>query len=349
MTTITTHSIESVLPYHKTIQYSLSILMNNQEDPPPSATHDKKPAARPSHMRDSSRKRSFPDDSDNDNELHEQHKKRHLTWDLEHHHQHQQDDDNNANNHASSAAVGAAANDATSNDGWSEEMHRLFVQGIYEVGVKHASPAVILESMTVPHSALTSERVKSHLQKYRNHREKSKEEFFAEYESWMQKALTMGAAGGASSNHLQLLPATTIVEMMGSENVLIGGDAAAHLAYTVMAEEKQVLNMKNGEVSSHQHHHGMLLPDMAYTKGFTGATIPFPTLTEEERRSPLGVSISHVIGLFYSMTQHLGKERDGAERLKATRASNIPVAAAATAAARGPPVSEPEQLGHDDF
>jgi SHAQKYF class myb-like DNA-binding protein len=181
-------------------------------------------------------------------------------------------------------------------------MHRLFVESIYDMGVKHASPAVIMDNMTEEHDALTAERVKSHLQKYRNNKEKSKAEFFQEYESWMQKALTIGAAGGVASTGT-----TMIMDMMGSKT-LLGGDMAASLAYTLMAEEQTALDGKKAAAQR-----TLAAPDMGRNKDITGARIAFPTLTEEERKSSLGVSISHVMGLFYSMTQHLIKEREATE------------------------------------
>lgn len=187
-------------------------------------------------------------------------------------------------------------------DAWTEEMHRLFVESIYAIGVKHASPAVIIENMTKENPNLTAERVKSHLQKYRSNKEKSKADFFQEYESWMQKALTIGAAGGVTSTGTSM-----IMEMMGSDT-LLGGDVAASLAYTVMTDDQTALD---GEKVAAQR--TLAAPDIGRNKDITGARIAFPTLTEEERKSSLGVSISHVMGLFYSMTQHLIKEREATE------------------------------------
>jgi SHAQKYF class myb-like DNA-binding protein len=66
---------------------------------------------------------------------------------------------------------------------WSREMHRAFVEAVYATGVKHASPSVILDAMVnTTQMPLTSERVKSRLQKYRNNVEKSKKDFLKEYE-----------------------------------------------------------------------------------------------------------------------------------------------------------------------
>ena len=60
---------------------------------------------------------------------------------------------------------------------WDDTLHKMFVASIYEIGLKNSSPAVILENMAQKPKTITSERVMSQLQKYRNNREKSKQEF----------------------------------------------------------------------------------------------------------------------------------------------------------------------------
>lgn len=205
----------------------------------------------------------------------------------------------------------------TSQVAWSEETHRAFVEAIYGVGVKQASPAVILEHMTEIDPAVTSERVKSRLQKYRNNKAKSKAEFMAEYDSWMQKALTVGAVGGGGSNRAmsRLASPSAIAEMMGLQS-LLGGDVAAFLSYSVLADESDTsLAASGGDSPTDVIRSG----SEEYAKYFTGARIPFPVLTEDERKSPLGVSISHVISLFYSMTQCVMKERQTREENASSR------------------------------
>ncbi|KAK1744179.1 hypothetical protein QTG54_004712 [Skeletonema marinoi] len=62
---------------------------------------------------------------------------------------------------------------------------REFVSAIFDVGLKHASPSAIMEFMH-PNPNITSERVKSHLQKYRKNRDKSRKEFMTSYENSLQ-------------------------------------------------------------------------------------------------------------------------------------------------------------------
>jgi SHAQKYF class myb-like DNA-binding protein len=73
---------------------------------------------------------------------------------------------------------------------WSEANHRKFVAEIFEVGMLHASPTLIQQYMLSNAEGLTSEKIKSHLQKFRNKQEKSKEEFMALYDEIYAKLKT---------------------------------------------------------------------------------------------------------------------------------------------------------------
>ena len=115
---------------------------------------------------------------------------------------------------------------------WSEEMHKMFVAAIFEVGLRNSSPAVILENMAQKPKTITSERIKSKLQKYRNNRDKSKQEFMDEYSSFLHRAHAIECAGGAGG---AVATPVALLEMMGSSK-LLGGDAAAFLSYAVMKE-----------------------------------------------------------------------------------------------------------------
>ena len=215
---------------------------------------------------------------------------------------------------------------------WNEQLHRAFVGAVFETGLKHASPSVIMEQMTLSMASITSERVKSHLQKYRNNKEKNKAQFMEEYDSFLQKALTVGNAGGKlnrpnGGGSTSFLTPDALVQMLGAESI-IGGDLPALLTYAVMHDE--------GLPEPHQPPSGssaiLSYPSLAlgtnnppnlsidairtgsqeftsYMSKQDGTKIPFPVLSEEERRSPLGVSIGHVMALFCSLTQQIVAER----------------------------------------
>jgi SHAQKYF class myb-like DNA-binding protein len=194
-----------------------------------------------------------------------------------------------------------ASTSTIDSDKWTEELHRCFVAAIYDAGVAQASPSVIMENMTERPASLTSERVKSHLQKYRKNRAKSKEDFLHDYDEFMRKAMTVGGAA-ASSSHV-IMPPSTLMEMMGGGKPS-GGDVAAMLSYAVLTEG-EANNTSGTTISSV----GIAKDSQDYLKIFAGTHVPFPQLSEEEKRSPLGVSMVYVMGLFSSLSQHMLQER----------------------------------------
>ncbi|RHY27633.1 hypothetical protein DYB32_006661 [Aphanomyces invadans] len=62
---------------------------------------------------------------------------------------------------------------------WPDELHRLFVAAVFDVGLKNASPKALLALMGNPAcmNGLTTEHLKSHLQKYRLNYDRSRVEF----------------------------------------------------------------------------------------------------------------------------------------------------------------------------
>jgi SHAQKYF class myb-like DNA-binding protein len=186
-----------------------------------------------------------------------------------------------------------------STSSWTEQIHRQFVQAIMELGMEQASPSTIIDNMNLQHAALSSERVKSHLQKYRRNGKKSKSEFTQEYDYWMQTALTMGATTTASP--------LMIAEMLGSDNHprLLGGHSAAFLSFAALAEEHTITDAQPMM---------MQFPPDIPRQDFVGANVHYPALTPQERRTPLGASIMRAVALCSSMTQYVLEEREAAKR-----------------------------------
>ncbi|KAG3003297.1 hypothetical protein PC121_g19199 [Phytophthora cactorum] len=62
---------------------------------------------------------------------------------------------------------------------WQEDLHLRFVAAIFDLGLKNASPKTLLPMMNKsnPESGLTTEHLKSHLQKYRINYQRSRQEF----------------------------------------------------------------------------------------------------------------------------------------------------------------------------
>ncbi|CAB9503978.1 Transcription factor [Seminavis robusta] len=208
-------------------------------------------------------------------------------------------------------SYGSASTSDASEEGdkWSEELHRSFVAAIFDAGVSQSSPSVILENMACRPDSLTSERVKSHLQKYRKNKEKSREDFLKDYDDFVRKAMTVGGTGATTTNHIIMPPSAMISTIMG-EGRISGGDIAAFLTYSVMTEgQAKAAPTAGGGGSKPISSVEFSKESQDYLKIFAGTHVPFPKLTEEEKRSPLGISMVYVMGLFSSLSQYMVQER----------------------------------------
>jgi hypothetical protein len=132
------------------------------------------------------------------------------------------------------------------------------------------------------HPDITTERIKSHLQKYRLHRSKSKQEFMSSYEASLVKFQEKGTAGTTS---------------------LANGDAAAHLTYTATTDPKKVVSTpENQQPKSDQRQPAMYAPQV-------NEALMLPQLSEAEKNSPIGASMGFLMGLFFSLKQQLADHR----------------------------------------
>jgi len=182
---------------------------------------------------------------------------------------------------------------------WPDDLHRDFVSAVFDVGLKNASPSALLEHMP-EHDQITSERVKSHLQKYRLNRAKSKKEFMSCYEA----SLGNYQASGVKAKSL------------GS------GEVAAQLAYTAMNEPEESAAPVPVQSQSDA------LQDSAHEMIGTsrGGALILPKLTEAEKQSPLGASMGYMMGLFFALRQQLMTNRAAAAVAAASEGANTSTA-----------------------
>ena len=178
---------------------------------------------------------------------------------------------------------------------WPEDLHRDFVSAIFDVGLKHSSPSTIMEHMP-KHEQITTERIKSHLQKYRLHRVKSKKEFISSYE--------------ASLRNFQQ-------NQNNSSNNLVSGNAevAAHLTASSIGTNKATAGAgsKEGAPNStlatvtsadpSQKQDQELYQSQNNSDG--NDSLMLPQLTEAEKASPIGAAMGYLMGLFFSLKQQL--------------------------------------------
>jgi len=65
---------------------------------------------------------------------------------------------------------------------WDDYMHRLFIASVFDIGLKSAKPKLILGNMEFRPDNLTTENIKSHLQKYRSNSSKYRTMFLKQFD-----------------------------------------------------------------------------------------------------------------------------------------------------------------------
>ena len=237
-----------------------------------------------------------------------------------------------------SAAADDDENDSTgsySGGYWSQETHRAFVEAMFVVGLSSASPSIILDGMENNADInLTNERVKSHLQKFRISRAKNTEQFMKDYDAWLRKAIkaaTTGAEASATASnsaeaheHWRSGPGDTEGNnpmKLDIEN-LSGAELAAFLTYSAMLMDETGVEVDPGDE--------YLRPVSFHQKVLAESGITLPVLSKEEAETPLGHSITRIIGLMESIPEYLSsKER---QKRKDTIAAKRPPEAKRVAA-----------------
>ncbi|CAB9522130.1 expressed unknown protein [Seminavis robusta] len=174
---------------------------------------------------------------------------------------------------------------------WPEDLHRDFVSAVFDVGLKHSSPSTILEHVP-KHPQMTSNRIKSHLQKYRVHRTKSKQEFLSSYETTLQecKSADKDAAKSLSNGEAPVRPSRTAVT---------NSDSASPANQDGTSQEAQ---MPPAAAAPPPPRMGPPPP------GQEGLMVP--KLAEAEKTSPVGASMGHLLGLFFSLKKELLMQRN---------------------------------------
>jgi SHAQKYF class myb-like DNA-binding protein len=199
---------------------------------------------------------------------------------------------------------------------WGKDLHRSFVQAIFEIGIDRSSPAVVLKEMAnYSKQEITGERAKSRLQKFRKNKEKEKERFVNDYDQFMQKFTSVP-------------PAVLLQNSIGADKP-VGGLAAAILSHSVMTTEggsPRRQRPRSGSSRGKLLEQGLARQTTNYA-GFPATKIPPLNLTESEKKTPLGVSLTFLIGLFFHMENIVMVQR-------ATRSTQaLPGHAAVTGAA----------------
>ena len=192
------------------------------------------------------------------------------------------------------------------NASWTPEMHRAFVQAIFNVGINRASPGVITQNMKAHPEDLTAERIKSHLQKFRKNRDKSVQNFMEEYESVLSHKIAASRRGPSSAG---AMPQETS-DGWGSET-------AANLTFASLMQTAQhsadqtfslpALLIPTRRLSTAAQDLPPVFPSIDISA--SEVRLPYPNLSPQELHTPLGRALQHVIGLIQAMTDQLDSIR----------------------------------------
>jgi SHAQKYF class myb-like DNA-binding protein len=223
-------------------------------------------------------------------------------------------------------------------DDWGYEDHRNFVAAILNVGISSCAPTSIREQMVAPPIALTGEKMKSHLQKFRHCQTQEIADFMSDYDAHLHDlqhprhrphhlhrhqpvhrpahhhhghhhGYTWGGTGTNGSSNRS---GTTVV----MEQLLVGGRAAAALTYQVLKGPSSAAAALETSQSGY---------DPATFGSNSGAGIPDTEvlLTSDETETPLGKALIFVHGAIEQMSAFLLAERARAEAEAAAAAAAI--------------------------
>lgn len=225
---------------------------------------------------------------------------------------------------------------------WSESLHRDFVSAIFDIGVKHATPAVVLETMLVQDREVTAERVKSHLQKYRVHRDRSKTEFMTQYEQALERIKERGGTNwyptdrflsgdvAASMAYYSMNPDASMPMPIDLRMSAVAGPSnvpAPRDEYTEMAQGGDVYSdhrpaSRRGSGKAGGSNGVPMPPAPMHPVVSTGAMktdldessrINFPSLTGEETKSAMGRKLRKLADDYNSTINHLLEGRKSIE------------------------------------
>jgi SHAQKYF class myb-like DNA-binding protein len=203
---------------------------------------------------------------------------------------------------------------------WPVALHREFAAAVYEVGMSRSSPSIILQNMQTTDETITSERVKSHLQKYRRKQPKGKEDFLAAYDKWMTKVMTLSSGLKKRDGTADALIAQNPVSasqhraLMNPDN-LGSGEMAAYLSFVIMMQENRdradekfwttrlppAALSDDNELEDPKKEH--IRSYLAYD------SVRYPQLTEAEKKTTLGKGLDLVQQLLSLLNEQVEAQR----------------------------------------
>jgi SHAQKYF class myb-like DNA-binding protein len=207
-----------------------------------------------------------------------------------------------------------------------EKEHRDLVAAIFNIGLEHSSPRAISDNMTgkikATYTALTLEKIKSKLQKYRKSKAKNTDEFMQIYDSTL--AQMMSAYPLKNNGVTAKIPVSTTANLASGEiaayltHTIVSGNQSAIKSIETQFEYSSPMNKTHesceGDTSPIQPDWPLEVevpPQLESDKvpPSNGGSLEFPALTAQERLSPIGASFDYFLGLFNSLRADIYQSR----------------------------------------
>jgi hypothetical protein len=187
---------------------------------------------------------------------------------------------------------------------WPDDMHQKFIAAVFDVGFKHATPALILQQITancleqkkdLP-PTVSTESVKQQLVRYQQVHERYRREISEE-----NTATVKGSPTDSSLGALRTLSSLMTDEVLNSFSV--------HNALGLSSSSKPFPDQSSKFTRTMVEADRNKLLFEKYESDVVLEEIMFPNMTEEEKASPLGTSIGLVMALLVCVKDQLMNQR----------------------------------------
>ena len=194
---------------------------------------------------------------------------------------------------------------------WSVESHRALVAHVFEVGLQKASPSVIIENMkdgaaSLSGMGITKEKIKSHLQKYRAGKDRSKADFLNEFDTWIRTSREKLV--DQNRNRAGTVATSDDISKIADLSTIGAGEMAASLSLCCMLDD----HAGDRATSTAETDLAVDLDDFANNVSALldiGGALTVPTLTADEEATPLGKMMFNIMGCFSTLQKRLEEQR----------------------------------------
>ena len=170
---------------------------------------------------------------------------------------------------------------------WDDLLHRRFVGAIYDYGARHATPKALFQLMHPAPAHMTSDHIKSHLQKYRANYGRSRDAFLLEYERALRESRARAREIEARTGVTPFPPGFSTFPVQMPPHLQSGEQPPHDMNGDIPPGVKSRLQADGGTANLHDYGTQAILQGGAKK----GAALGLKPLTQEDRNGLLGVEV----------------------------------------------------------